>query len=79
MVIQENMYENYIDVRLVTDYTVDEFIAGIAHQSGSDSTETFEGDISFANATYYAYGCEEKYQIHLLSLLMHSKVKMVLM
>ena len=57
---KENMYENYMDVRLVTDYTANELITGIAHQSGSDSTETFEGDISFANDTYYAYGCEEK-------------------
>ena len=57
---EENMYENYMDVRLVTDYSADDFITGIAHQSGSDSTETFEGDISFANATYYTYGCEEK-------------------
>ena len=56
---EENMYENYMDVRLVTDYTAEDFIAGIAHQSGSDSTETFEGEISFANATYHGYGCTE--------------------
>lgn len=57
---EENKYENYMDVRLVTDYTADDFIAGIAHQSGSDSTETFEGDISFANDTYYGYVCLEE-------------------
>lgn len=52
---EENMYENYMSVRLVTDYTADELIAGIAHQN---DTEAMEGSVIFADGNeYYGYIC----------------------